>query len=178
MTGKSVPGPKLAGILICFFLSGAAGLIDQVAWAKALGLIFGHTAYAVATVLAVFMAGLAAGSAYLGSWGEGRPEPIALYARIEFLVGATSGLSLAGLAGVRSLYIAAYPVLAGSRPLLLALRFAKGFSHRAISPNNPDGGDRGSTGLRILSLGRDLGWSIEYQRCGIESARRTAKGSL
>jgi len=123
MTGKFVPGPKLAGILLCFFLSGAAGLVDQVAWAKALGLIFGHTAYAVATVLAVFMAGLAAGSAYLGSWGEGRREPIALYARIEFLVGATAGLSLAGLAGVRSLYIAAYPVLGGSRPLLLALRF-------------------------------------------------------
>jgi spermidine synthase len=123
MTGQFVPGPKLAGILICFFLSGAAGLVDQVAWAKALGLIFGHTAYAVATVLAVFMAGLAAGSAYLGSWGGGRREPIALYARIEFLVGVTAGLSLAGLAGVRSLYIAAYPVLGGSRPLLLALRF-------------------------------------------------------
>ena len=131
MTGKFVPGPKLAGILLCFFLSGAAGLVEQVAWAKALGLIFGHTAYAVATVLAVFMAGLAAGSAYLGSWGEGRREPIALYARIEFLVGATAGLSLAGLAGVRSLYIAAYPVLGGSRPLLLRAETAP------ASPANP-----------------------------------------
>ena len=46
-------------LLICFFFSGAAGLIYQVAWSKALGLVFGHTAYAVATVLAVFMGGLA-----------------------------------------------------------------------------------------------------------------------
>jgi spermidine synthase len=122
-TSTTVRGPKLAGILTCFFLSGSASLIDQVAWAKALGLIFGHTAYAVATVLAVFMAGLAAGSAYLGRWGEGHRQPIALYARIEFLVGATAALSLPGLAGVRSLYIAAYPVLGGSPPLLLALRF-------------------------------------------------------
>ena len=51
----------LLSILSCFFLSGAAGLIYQVAWSKALGLIFGHTAYAIAMVLAVFMAGLAAG---------------------------------------------------------------------------------------------------------------------
>jgi hypothetical protein len=40
----------LAGLLLCFLLSGAAGLICQVAWGKALGLIFGHTAFAVATV--------------------------------------------------------------------------------------------------------------------------------
>jgi spermidine synthase len=53
-----VSPPKLVGILTCFFFSGAAGLIYQVAWAKALALIFGHTTYAVATVLAVFMAGL------------------------------------------------------------------------------------------------------------------------
>jgi spermidine synthase len=143
MTRQFVPGPKLAGILICFFLSGAAGLVDQVAWAKALGLIFGHTAYAVATVLAVFMAGLAAGSAYLGSWGEGRREPIALYARIEFLVGATAGLSLAGLAGVRSLYIAAYPVLGGSRPLLLALRFLAAAAVLPDGRHTPDSGVRG-----------------------------------
>src|SRR6266446_10817299 len=39
----------LSGLPLCFFFSGAAGLIYQVAWSKALGLIFGHTAYAVAT---------------------------------------------------------------------------------------------------------------------------------
>jgi predicted membrane-bound spermidine synthase len=64
---------KLVGVLVCFFLSGAAGLIYQVAWGKELGLIFGHTVYAIATVLSVFMAGLAAGSAYLGSWNERTP---------------------------------------------------------------------------------------------------------
>src|ERR1700726_1059589 len=101
---QSVPPPKLVGILTCFFFSGAAGLIYQVAWAKALGLVFGHTTYAVATVLAVFMAGLAAGSAYLGRWGERHAQPLALYARIEFLVAATAALSLVGLAGVRALY--------------------------------------------------------------------------
>src|SRR5205809_5389746 len=100
-------------ILLCFFFSGAAGLIYQVAWGKALGLIFGHTVYAIATVLAVFMAGLAAGSAYIGRWNEQRAESLAVYAWIEFMVAATGALSLAGLAGVRSLYVAAYPSVNG-----------------------------------------------------------------
>src|SRR5438309_9253377 len=90
----------LPPLLLCFFLSGAAGLIYQVAWGKALGLIFGHTAYAVATVLAVFMAGLAAGSTLLGGWGDRHGNPLTLYASIEFLIAATGALSLAGLDGV------------------------------------------------------------------------------
>ena len=123
MSKKSLPRQKFLAILACFFFSGAAGLIYQVAWGKALGLIFGHTVYAIATVLAVFMAGLAAGSACIGRWGERHSEPVALYGRIEFLVAATGAFSLAGLAGVRALYVAAYPSVSGLQPLLLALRF-------------------------------------------------------
>ncbi|HTA56516.1 MAG TPA: fused MFS/spermidine synthase [Candidatus Baltobacteraceae bacterium] len=108
---------------MCFFFSGVAGLIYQVAWGKALGLVFGHTAYAIATVLAVFMAGLAAGSAYLGRWKQSHAEPLKLYAWIELGVAATGALSLLGLEGVRSLYFAAYPAIHEIKPLLLALRF-------------------------------------------------------
>ena len=113
----------LLSILTCFFLSGAAGLIYQVAWSKALGLIFGHTAYAIATVLAVFMAGLAAGSAFFGRGRKDQTEPIALYSQIEFLAGMTGALSLAGLAGVRSIYFAGYPLISSMQPLLPVLRF-------------------------------------------------------
>jgi len=45
-------------------------LIDQVDWSRALGLIFGHTAYAIAKVLAIFMAGLTSGSAWIGWRGD------------------------------------------------------------------------------------------------------------
>jgi spermidine synthase len=120
------PSPRrylFPALLVCFFLSGAAGLIDQVVWSKALGLIFGHTAYAVATVLAVFMAGLASGSAWIGGHGERWSRPIKLYAWLEFGVAATAAISLAGLAGVRAVYVAAYPLAAGSGAVLLALRF-------------------------------------------------------
>jgi spermidine synthase len=109
-------------ILACFLLSGASGLIYQVAWVKALGLIFGHSLYAIATVLAVFMAGLAAGSAYIGRW-RSRAKPVVLYASIELLIGATGIVSLVGLSGVSWLYVKFYPSVADMGWLLLGLRF-------------------------------------------------------
>ena len=123
MPTRSSPPQRISLILACFFSSGAAGLIYQVAWVKSLGLIFGHTVYAIATVLAVFMAGLTAGSAFIGGWRDTRADPIVLYIWIEFLVAITGALSLAELAGVRLLYVAAYPNFAHFQPLLLAFRF-------------------------------------------------------
>ncbi len=113
----------LVGVQVCFFFSGAAGLIYQVAWSKALGLVFGHTVYAIATVLAVFMGGLALGSAWLGARCERSNRPIAFYGWLELGVAATGAVSLAGLAGVSLLYRAAYPYAGGSAAALLALRF-------------------------------------------------------
>src|SRR5262245_36747420 len=49
-------------VFVCFFLSGATGLIYQVLWLRMLSLVFGHTVYAITTVLAAFMGGLALGS--------------------------------------------------------------------------------------------------------------------
>lgn len=123
MKNGSIGRPLFLGVSLCFFLSGAAGLVYQVAWSKSLGLIFGNTVYATATVLAVFMGGLAFGSAVLGRWAESRADAIALYGWIELLVAATGALSLVGLAGVRALYLGAHPLLGGSTAALVGLRF-------------------------------------------------------
>ena len=53
--------------LIALFLSGAAGLIDQLAWIRRASLVFGSTTHSLSTVLAVFFLGLA-----LGGWAFGR----------------------------------------------------------------------------------------------------------
>jgi len=119
----SIRRPVFLGVSLCFLLSGAAGLVYQVAWSKSLGLVFGNTVYATATVLAVFMGGLALGSAILSRWAESREDAVALYGWIELSVAATGALSLLGLAGVRSLYVTAYPALGGSTAALVALRF-------------------------------------------------------
>jgi len=123
MKKTSPPHQSSFAILLCFLCSGAAGLVYQVAWTKALGLIFGHTIYAISTVLAVFMAGLAAGSACIGRWGENHTNPTALYARLELLAGASGALSLVGLATVRWLYVVVYPAVGNPQSVLLLLRF-------------------------------------------------------
>lgn len=109
--------------MFAFFLSGAAGLIYEVIWSKSLGLVFGHTVYANATVLAAFMGGLAAGSAWFGRWSERSSPKVAVYGWIELGVAGGAALSLPGLAAVRAMYVFLYPRFAGFLPLLLASRF-------------------------------------------------------
>lgn len=55
-------------LLVCFFISGLTSLVYEVLWTKSLTLLFGHTVFAVSTVLASFMAGLALGSYFFGKW--------------------------------------------------------------------------------------------------------------
>ncbi|MBI2265813.1 MAG: hypothetical protein HYU64_11650 [Armatimonadetes bacterium] len=59
----------------CFFLSGLTGLVYQILWTRMLGLVFGHTVFAVGTVLAAFMGGLALGSFLAGKWAD-RPASL------------------------------------------------------------------------------------------------------
>ncbi|HEY2989845.1 MAG TPA: fused MFS/spermidine synthase [Candidatus Binatia bacterium] len=73
--------------LLCFFLSGAAGLIYEVVWTRMLTQIFGNTTYAIATVLAAFMAGLAVGSYLFGRIADRGKNDFLLYGLLEAGVG-------------------------------------------------------------------------------------------
>src|SRR4051794_11462168 len=68
---------------VCFVLSGAAGLIYEVLWARMLGLVFGATTLAVSTVLAAFMGGLALGSALAGKIATRIQKPFSTYGWME-----------------------------------------------------------------------------------------------
>src|SRR5215472_60555 len=50
-------------LALLYFVSGAAGLADEVAFFKYLSFVFGATAYASSAVLVAFMGGLAVGAA-------------------------------------------------------------------------------------------------------------------
>lgn len=55
---------------VCFLMSGMCGLIYQVLWSRMLSLIFGHTTFAISTVITAFMGGLALGSYSIGRWAD------------------------------------------------------------------------------------------------------------
>jgi len=78
-------------ISCCFFLSGAAGLTYEVLWVRLIDKVIGSAPFAVATVLTVFMAGLALGSYLAGTYIDrlsSRAELLSLYGKIEIGVGA------------------------------------------------------------------------------------------
>jgi spermidine synthase len=66
-TSGPVDGERFIKVaLICFFLSGLLSLVYEVAWTRALVLIFGSSVYAFSTMLTTFLVGLAAGSLVAG----------------------------------------------------------------------------------------------------------------
>ncbi|HKQ98545.1 MAG TPA: hypothetical protein VJV75_11775, partial [Candidatus Polarisedimenticolia bacterium] len=79
-------------LLVCLLLSGMSGLVYEVVWVRSLELIFGATTFAVATVLASFMGGLAAGSALAGVWAPRleRRHPLTVYAAFEVGIAAVA----------------------------------------------------------------------------------------
>ena len=75
-------------VLPLFLVSGAAGLVYEVTWTRAFGVVFGNTVFAVSTVLTAFMLGLAVGSWLFGKVGDRSSHPLKLYALLELGIGA------------------------------------------------------------------------------------------
>lgn len=74
-------------LLICFFISGACGLIYEIAWLRTLGLIFGNTTFATSAVLAGYMAGLGFGAFWWGKRADRQEHPVKVYAWLEAGIG-------------------------------------------------------------------------------------------
>ncbi|MEW6742348.1 MAG: tetratricopeptide repeat protein [Planctomycetota bacterium] len=72
-------------------LSGFAGLAYEVVWMRALRLVFGQGPDAIATLLTVFLAGLALGAAAVGRLADRlRVSPLVIYGGLELLVAITA----------------------------------------------------------------------------------------
>lgn len=70
-------------VLAAFVLSGMAGLAYEVAWSRYLALFVGHGAYAQVLVLAVYLGGMAVGSAAVAGMASRVRRPLAWYAGVE-----------------------------------------------------------------------------------------------
>jgi spermidine synthase len=114
------PSPAMPGtrfwkgfgiVFLCFFLSGATGLVYQVLWLRMLGLVFGHTVYAITTVLAAFMAGLALGSFVFARLSTRIRDLIRAYGWIEIAIGVYCALLPLLLKGAAWIYLGLHGAL-------------------------------------------------------------------
>lgn len=114
-TLKKTSFPTLpAWILFCFFFSGMAGLIYQVLWLRIIGKVIGSAPFAVATVLSVFMGGLALGSRLAGKRIDridSRRSLLSLYGKLELAIGIYGLLLPLLIYGVKPLYVLVYDSL-------------------------------------------------------------------
>lgn len=78
---------------VLFFLSGAAGLVYEVVWARVLSDVVGSTAWSMAAVFAVFLGGLAVGAEVLGRRSPSGIDALRRYAVLEAAIALTAALS-------------------------------------------------------------------------------------
>jgi spermidine synthase len=122
------PRPLLAAICFLFFFSGVCALVYQVLWLRTLGWVFGVTVYAASAVWAMFMAGLAIGSAAAGIVADRVRNPLRWFGATELAIGLTALLTPRVLAWLQQAYVAAYPSVSSSAAALTATHMAMAFA--------------------------------------------------
>ena len=95
-------------VILCFMFSGFSALLYQTAWLNKLGVIFGTSHIAVATVLAAYMAGLAFGAAVAAKFAHRVKRPILVYGVLEAVIGISAMLVPVLLDGAQALLVILY----------------------------------------------------------------------
>jgi spermidine synthase len=126
------PRRMLTAILALFVLSGAAGLIYEVVWARQLVLVFGNTTQAVSAILTGFFGGMAIGSLVGGRIADRVRSPLQLYGMIEIVLVVVVLVTPATFRLIHELYRGAYGSLSGDPLGLTLVRF--GLSLLALAP--------------------------------------------
>lgn len=111
-------------IYVALLLSGLAALVHELMWVRLLGDLFGHTIFAVQTVLTVFFGGIA-----LGAWAVSRiriARPLLVFACIELGIAAWGALIPLFVRAATVFYDARAP-LDTETPAALGIRLAVTF---------------------------------------------------
>ena len=116
------PTPRFPLVAALLLVSGATGLLYEVAFSKLLGYVFGATAYAVSAVLSAFMGGLALGAHFGGKNASRVRRPLMAYGALEMVVGAVCFASPRALSFLTEVYVALARAAPGS---LWALTLAR-----------------------------------------------------
>jgi spermidine synthase len=114
----------VTALLPLFFVSGATALVYQTLWVRELQLVFGTSTFAISTVLAAFMAGLAAGGFILGRMADKLRRPLATYGMLEIGIGVY-GFAFPWIVGALTpVYLAAYRALEPGPTLYGLIQFS------------------------------------------------------
>lgn len=110
-------------LLFGFGISGFAALIYEVAWARALSLVFGSTTYALSTMLGTFMAGLAIGGYIGGRLADRRGDLIKLFGLCEAGIGIFGLLSIPLIYALPPVYLYIYRTFHLNLTVFLSFQF-------------------------------------------------------
>lgn len=126
MDAQSLPGfgtnqttarnQLLAGVGVCFFLSGFAGLLYETVWLRQFAAIFGTSEAALGAILASYMGGLALGAWLAARWESRIKRPVLAYGLLELGVAGGALLVPFGLQAADAIRIA----ICGGQPELPA----------------------------------------------------------
>ena len=119
-------------ILAIFVLSGAAGLVYEVVWARQLVLVFGNTTQAVSTILTGFFGGMAIGSWLGGRLADRVRRPLRLYATLELVLVVVVLLTPITFRLIHVVYAWAFGALETMPAILALVRF--GLALLALAP--------------------------------------------
>ncbi|HVL54592.1 MAG TPA: fused MFS/spermidine synthase [Vitreimonas sp.] len=111
-------------VYLIFVLSGAAGLIYEIVWARQLVLVFGNTTQAVSAILTGFFGGMAIGSVVGGRIADRVRSPLRLYGVVEIALVVVVILTPVTFQLIHELYRGAYGALQEQPQLLGLIRFA------------------------------------------------------
>ena len=131
-TASQAHPSKFSILLVLFFFSGASSLIFETIFTRLLTYTFGNTAYAVSTVLAAFLGGLALGAFAVGRWVDRRSPSLWIYGVLELLAGVYC-LFIPKLFGlITESYILLFHRVSPGPAVLTAIRFGLAAAVMAI----------------------------------------------
>ena len=119
-------------VLAIFILSGAAGLIYEVVWARQLVLVFGNTSQAVSAILTGFFGGIAIGSVIGGRIADQVRRLLRMYGLLEIILVAVVLVTPITFRLLHDVYAGAFTNLEADPQLLALIRF--GLSLLALGP--------------------------------------------
>lgn len=103
--------PRRLAVLAAFALSGFAALSYEVVWTRALSVVLGSTTYALSSMLATFMLGLALGGVIGGRAAWLRKDPLLWFGLCELGIGLLGLSTLFVIRLLPAAYLAVYRAL-------------------------------------------------------------------